>query len=271
MIRTRALLPYCLVSGSMSLGYGSIYTLLADLRDRFGFSGTQLGLIVASGFFAGFCAQLFLARYADRGHIALDGARWCDRRRPRDARQRRRHAVLGVPARAAAARPGQRHGEPRHSPDRHHPRPGPCGQQPRPPRLVRPGRLRPRPGGRRGHRRAVRHPRPLLDPRRRAVRGARAHVPHGPHRRSAERRAPRDPGAPQDPGHAGDPRGRRRVLRDRRHVRGGVGRAAARPWRRDLAHRPHPVVVHGPDDLPGADRRTRRAASGTPAASSPSA
>jgi MFS family permease len=71
MTRTRGLLPYCLVSGSMALGYGSIYTLLADLRDRFGFSGTQLGVIVAAGFLAGFCAQLFLARYADRGQIAL--------------------------------------------------------------------------------------------------------------------------------------------------------------------------------------------------------
>ena len=65
------LLPYCLVSGSMTLGYGSIYTLLADLRDRFGFSGTQLGLIVAAGFAAGFCAQLFLARHADLGRTAL--------------------------------------------------------------------------------------------------------------------------------------------------------------------------------------------------------
>jgi DHA1 family multidrug resistance protein-like MFS transporter len=55
----------------MSLGYGSIYTLLADLRDRFGFTASQLGLIVAAGFLAGFCAQLFLARYADRGHLAL--------------------------------------------------------------------------------------------------------------------------------------------------------------------------------------------------------
>src|SRR5438874_11496927 len=55
----------------MALGYGSIYTLLADLRDRFGFTGTQLGLIVAAGFFAGFGAQLFLARYADRGHVAV--------------------------------------------------------------------------------------------------------------------------------------------------------------------------------------------------------
>lgn len=67
----RALLPYCVISGVMSLGYGSIYTLLADLRDRFGFSEGQLGLVVAAGFAAGFCAQLFLARYADRGHIAL--------------------------------------------------------------------------------------------------------------------------------------------------------------------------------------------------------
>ena len=65
------ILPYCLISAAMSLGYGSIYTLLADLRDRFGFTGGQLGLIVAAGFFAGFCAQLVLARYADRGHAGL--------------------------------------------------------------------------------------------------------------------------------------------------------------------------------------------------------
>jgi MFS family permease len=63
--------PYCLMSASMSLGYGSIYTLLADLRDQFGFTDSQLGLIVAAGFFAGFAAQLLLARYADRGHAAV--------------------------------------------------------------------------------------------------------------------------------------------------------------------------------------------------------
>jgi MFS family permease len=60
-----------LVAGSMTLGYGSIYTLLADLRDRFGFSETQLGVIVAAGFFAGFCSQLFLSRFGDRGHIVV--------------------------------------------------------------------------------------------------------------------------------------------------------------------------------------------------------
>lgn len=65
----RSLVPYCVVSGVMSLGYGSVYTLLADLRDEYGFTGTQLGLIVAAGFFAGFGAQLGLARLADQGHV----------------------------------------------------------------------------------------------------------------------------------------------------------------------------------------------------------
>jgi MFS family permease len=59
------------VAGSVSLGYGSIYTLLADLRDRYGFTEAQLGYIVAAGFFAGFVTQLALARLADRGHAAL--------------------------------------------------------------------------------------------------------------------------------------------------------------------------------------------------------
>jgi MFS family permease len=59
------------VAGSVSLGYGSIYTLLADLRDRYGFTEAQLGYIVAAGFFAGFATQLALARLADRGHAPL--------------------------------------------------------------------------------------------------------------------------------------------------------------------------------------------------------
>src|SRR4051794_18859561 len=69
--RTRGLLPYCIVAGSVSLGYGSIYTLLADLRDRYGFSEAQLGYIVAAGFLAGFATQLALARLADRGYAPM--------------------------------------------------------------------------------------------------------------------------------------------------------------------------------------------------------
>ena len=69
--RSGSFLPYFLVAGSMSLGYGSIYTLLADLRDRYGFTEAQLGLIVAAGFLAGFFSQLVLARLADRGQAQL--------------------------------------------------------------------------------------------------------------------------------------------------------------------------------------------------------
>jgi MFS transporter, DHA1 family, multidrug resistance protein len=70
-IRSGGLLPYCVVAGSMSLGYGSIYTLLADLRDRYGFTEAQLGYIVAAGFLAGFVTQLALARLADRGYAPM--------------------------------------------------------------------------------------------------------------------------------------------------------------------------------------------------------
>src|SRR3954453_13299862 len=69
--QSRKLLPYCIVAGSMSLGYGSIYTLLADLRDRYGFSEAQLGVIVAAGFLAGFVTQLALPRLADRGYAPM--------------------------------------------------------------------------------------------------------------------------------------------------------------------------------------------------------
>ena len=57
-----------LLTGIMSLGYGSVFTLLADIRDRFGFDDASVGLIAFAGFATGFASQVFLARYADRGH-----------------------------------------------------------------------------------------------------------------------------------------------------------------------------------------------------------
>jgi MFS family permease len=93
---TGNLLPYCIVAGSMSLGYGSIYTLLADLRDRYGFSEAQLGLIVAAGVFAGFGTQLALARLADRADRAAARPRRHPARDGRDDRERGRHPVLGL-------------------------------------------------------------------------------------------------------------------------------------------------------------------------------
>jgi MFS family permease len=65
-----SLWPFFVLSGTVTLGYGSIYALLADLRDKYGFSEAQLGVITAAGFLTGLLAQLFLARQADRGRAA---------------------------------------------------------------------------------------------------------------------------------------------------------------------------------------------------------
>jgi len=56
------------ISATMMLGYGSVFTLLAAIRERFGFDEGAIGLIGGSGFAAGFVVQVALARYADRGH-----------------------------------------------------------------------------------------------------------------------------------------------------------------------------------------------------------
>jgi DHA1 family multidrug resistance protein-like MFS transporter len=66
----RGLTPIFLLTAVMSLGYGSVYTLLAEIRDRFGFTDSDVGLIAFAGLGMGFFAQVFLARYADRGHAA---------------------------------------------------------------------------------------------------------------------------------------------------------------------------------------------------------
>lgn len=67
----RPLYVLFLLTALMSLGYGGIFTLLADIRDRFGFSDGDVGLIAFAGFATGFTSQVALSRYADRGHTAL--------------------------------------------------------------------------------------------------------------------------------------------------------------------------------------------------------
>src|SRR5262249_18841164 len=67
----RSLRAYFLLTGLMSLGYGTVLTLLADIRDRFSFSDSDVGLIAFAGFAAGFVAQVLLARYADRGYSVV--------------------------------------------------------------------------------------------------------------------------------------------------------------------------------------------------------
>ena len=65
------LLSYYLAQGLCMGSLASVVTLLGDLRDEFGLSETQLGLIVGSGFFTAFVTQITLARVADLGHALM--------------------------------------------------------------------------------------------------------------------------------------------------------------------------------------------------------
>ena len=67
----RQFMPYFVVTGALSMGYGSVFTLLAEFREKFGFSETELGVIAGVGFFAGVIAQVGLARFADQGFVRL--------------------------------------------------------------------------------------------------------------------------------------------------------------------------------------------------------
>lgn len=67
----RSLTPLYLLTGVLTMGYGVVFTLLAELREIFGFSESEVGLIAAAGFLSGFVSQITLARYADRGHTKV--------------------------------------------------------------------------------------------------------------------------------------------------------------------------------------------------------
>ena len=56
------------LSTGLTLGYGSVFTLLGAIRETFGFSNAEIGWITGSGFLAGLVAQVGLARFADRGY-----------------------------------------------------------------------------------------------------------------------------------------------------------------------------------------------------------
>ena len=68
---TRAMVLLFLLTALMSLGYGSVFTLLADIRDKYGFTDGQVGLIAFAGLFTGVLSQIFLARYSDRGYAVI--------------------------------------------------------------------------------------------------------------------------------------------------------------------------------------------------------
>ena len=54
-------------AGLGAMSYGAMFTIVDDLRDTYGISESQLGIVLGIGFFAGFFANIFLAPFADRG------------------------------------------------------------------------------------------------------------------------------------------------------------------------------------------------------------
>ena len=64
----RELLPYQIIFGLVSASIAGIVTVMGELRDQLGFSEGGVGIVVAAGFLASFCAQVGFAHHADRGH-----------------------------------------------------------------------------------------------------------------------------------------------------------------------------------------------------------
>lgn len=54
-------------SGLGAMSYGVMFTVLDDFRNEYGITESKLGLIVASGFVAGFFSNMFVAPIADKG------------------------------------------------------------------------------------------------------------------------------------------------------------------------------------------------------------
>ncbi len=66
---SRRLVPTLqVVSLASSMGYGVMFTVLDDFRDKYGIPESSLGLLVALGFFTSFAAQILIAPMADKGH-----------------------------------------------------------------------------------------------------------------------------------------------------------------------------------------------------------
>ena len=57
-----------LVAGVTMAGVSAVFALFAELEQAYGLSTTSIGWIAGSAFLAGLVAQLWLSRYADRGH-----------------------------------------------------------------------------------------------------------------------------------------------------------------------------------------------------------
>ena len=53
---------------TLAAGYGVLFTIVDDYRDKYGISESSIGIVIGVGFLAGFLSQLLIAPLADRGH-----------------------------------------------------------------------------------------------------------------------------------------------------------------------------------------------------------
>ncbi len=67
-LRRSQVLFFGLLTAVLATGYGAMFTLLDDYRERYGISEGRLGVIVGIGFLSSFLAQILVAPLADRGH-----------------------------------------------------------------------------------------------------------------------------------------------------------------------------------------------------------
>lgn len=66
-MRRRTILLLQCTSGLGAMSYGTMFTIIDDLRDKYGVSESHLGMVLGVGFLAGFVSNVFLAPLADRG------------------------------------------------------------------------------------------------------------------------------------------------------------------------------------------------------------
>ncbi len=64
---SRSVRAFSVLAALFAAGYGVMFTVLDDYRDRFGIPESKLGWIVAAGFFSSFAAQVLIAPLADQG------------------------------------------------------------------------------------------------------------------------------------------------------------------------------------------------------------
>ena len=70
-VRGPSLVPLYVIAAVLDAGFGSIFAVLAEIKNHFGLETFWIGVIGGAGFVSSFAAQISLARYADRGHARL--------------------------------------------------------------------------------------------------------------------------------------------------------------------------------------------------------